>query len=306
MTFQTMATRRRPSSGTVRAGFTLVEMLVVLAVIAILAALLLPSLTRAHHRANAMTCLNNTRQLVLAVFLYVDDHEGALPYNMVLYGNSFRSNLNWANNVMTRDLSPDNTNVDTLTQASLGSYVSRNTAIFHCPSDLSMSTVQLAAGWDHRIRSYSMNGMLGNPGTAYVTGGNLNNPGYNQYLKLTQIPHPGELFVFLDEQADSLKDGSFLNTDDGGVNTLIDVEEDGFSDQMEWQDLPGSYHNRNAAVSFADGHAEFHRWVNPETVQPVRPDQAYVPVDVTSSGADFQWVLSRMSIKQATTPVKLN
>jgi len=306
MKFQTMATWRRPFSGTVLAGFTLVEMLVVIAVIAILAALLLPSLTRARERANAITCLNNTRQLVMAVFLYVDDHEGALPYNMVLYGNSLRSSLNWANNVMTRDLSSDNTNLDTLTQASLGSYVSRNTAIFHCPADQSMSTVQLAAGWDHRIRSYSMNGMLGNPGSAYITGGNINNPGYSQYLKLAQIPHPGEIFVFLDEQGDSIKDGSFLNSADGNFDTLIDDEDNGSFAQLAWQDLPGSYHNRNSAISFADGHAEFHRWQNPETVQPVQPNQAYVPVDVTSSGADFQWVLSRMSIKQATTPVNLN
>jgi len=301
-----MANRRRPSERAVSAGFTLLEMLVVVAVIGILAALVMPALARARARADAITCLNNTRQLVMAVVLYVDDHDGGLPYNMVLDGNSYRSNLNWANNVMTRDLSPDNTNLDTLTQASLGAYVSRNTAVFHCPADQSMSTVQLAAGWDHRIRSYSMNGMLGNPGQTSLTGVNANNPGYHQYLKLAQIPHPNEIFVFLDEQADSIKDGSFLNTDSGNANTLIDIEDGAGLGQLEWQDLPGSYHNHNAAFSFGDGHAEFHRWGNPETSQPPQPNLPYNPVVVTSNGNDFQWVLSHTSLQQIPGPANSN
>jgi hypothetical protein len=242
----------------------------------------------------------------MAMVLYVDDHDGALPYNMVLYGTTFRSNLNWANNVMTRDLSPDNTNLDTLTQASLGAYVSRNTSAFHCPADQSMSTVQLAAGWDHRIRSYSLNGMLGNPGDSSLTGANPNNPGYRQFLKLAQIPRPGEIYVFLDEQPDSLKDGSFLNPDASNENTLIDVEDDGSTGQLQWQDLPASYHNRNAALSLADGHAEFHRWVNPETAQSAQPNAPYAPVAVTSNGNDFQWVLSHTSFQQSTVPVRAN
>lgn len=293
------ATPCRPSQRTVAAGFTLVEMLVVTAVIGILAALVLPALTRARARADAIACLNNTRQLGLAVLLYVDDHDGSLPYNMVLYGTGQRSNLNWANNVMTRDLSSDNTNVDTLTQASLGAYLSHNTAVYHCPADQSMSAMQLAAGWNHRIRSYSMNGMIGNPGEPSVTGGNASNPTYRQFLKLAQIPRPSEIIVFLDEQPDSIKDGCFLNTDSSGANSLLDVLDDGSGGELAWQDLPASYHNRNAAFSQADGHAEFHRWVNPETVQAPRPNLPYDPVVVTSNGNDFQWVLSRTSVKLA-------
>jgi prepilin-type N-terminal cleavage/methylation domain-containing protein len=303
MTLKTMAKRRRPSQGSVGAGFTLVEMLVVIAVIAILAALVLPALARARERANAITCLNNTRQLALALVLYVDDHEGALPYNLVLYGTTYRSNLNWANNVMTRDLSSDNTNVDTLTQASLGAYVSHNPGVFHCPSDQSMSAVQLAAGWDHRIRSYSLNAMLGNVGAATASGVNVNNPGYVQFFKLSQIPHPGEIFTFIDEHPDSLKDGYFINKDTISANSINNYGNGGSWNQQQWVDLPASYHNRNSALSFADGHSEFHRWFNPETVQPVQPNQPYLPVSVTSNGTDFQWVLSHMSIKPVSSPV---
>jgi len=169
-----------------------------------------------------------------------------------------------------------------------------------------MSAIQLAAGWDHRIRSYSMNGMLGNPGQASLTGGNANNPGYHQFLKLAQIPHPNQIFVFLDEQADSIKDGSFLNTDSINANTLIDIENEDYFGQLEWQDLPGSYHNRNASFSFGDGHAEFHRWANPETVQSPQPNLSYNPVVVNSNGNDFQWVLSHTSFQQGTVATSSN
>ena len=283
-----------------RSGFTLVEVLLVIAVIAILAALVLPALARARERAAAIACLNNDRQLALGLVLYVDDHEGSLPYNMLLSGTSYRSNLNWANNVMTRDLSSDNTNLETLTQASLGLYVSRNAGVFHCPSDRSLSTAQLAAGWDHRIRSYSLNGWLGNPnfpGTPVaMPGGIPSNQSPLQCLKLSQIQHPNDIFAFLDEHPDSIKDGSFLNPASSGGNALLEIENGSTAGPAQWLDLPASYHNHNAALSFADGHAEFHRWVNPETIRLVQPNLAYSPVTVSSAGNDFGWIQSRASL----------
>ena len=65
-----------------RAGFTLIELLVVIAIIAILAALIMPALSKAQIRAQAISCLNNSRQLNLACTLYADDHESCLPYNL--------------------------------------------------------------------------------------------------------------------------------------------------------------------------------------------------------------------------------
>ncbi len=288
-----------PTSGIL--GFTLIELLVVIGVIALLASLLLPALAKARARADAITCLNNTRQLVLASLLYVDDHDGALPYNLVLYGTTYRTDRNWANNVMTHDLSSDNTNLDTLTQASLGSYVSRNTAIFRCPSDRSLSTQQSSAGWDHRIRSYSMNAMMGDVGRYTSTGVNANNPGYIQFFKASQIPRPTEIFAFLDEHPDSIKDGYFLNKD-----ASLGTSSGSLGSGQEWLDLPATYHNRNTAIAFADGHSEFHRWVDPETIQPIQPNQTYLPVAVTSSGTDFAWILAHMSVKKDTIPVILN
>jgi prepilin-type processing-associated H-X9-DG protein len=259
----------------------LIELLVVIAIIAILASILLPALSQAKGRAQAILCLNNTRQLTLGWQLYANDFESRLPYNLGMAGSSFRTPLNWVNNVMTWGLDPDNTNTATLTEAGLGPFVSQATAIYRCPSDHVVSTAQSAAGWDGRIRSYSMNAMVGDAGDFSTNGFNINNPEYTQFFKITQIPQPTEIFVFLDEHPDSINDGYFL-------------ERDYYS---EWHDLPASYHNGATAFSFADGHSALHRWTQPGTCRPPLPDVANLPISVPSSGnQDLEWVLGHMSV----------
>jgi prepilin-type N-terminal cleavage/methylation domain-containing protein/prepilin-type processing-associated H-X9-DG protein len=277
-----------------RHGFTLIELLVVIAIIAVLAAILLPALAKARDRSQGVFCLNNTKQLTLAWMLYADDHDSLLPYNLGLAGSSFRTNLNWVNDVMTWDLSPDNTNLATLTDASLGHYVGGMTSVFHCPSDRALSRLQNAAGWDQRIRSYSMNAMVGNAGDFSASGVNVNNPGYKQFFKMTQIPHPTDIFVFLDEHPDSINDGYFLNKAPAtsgyyGASAVANL----------WNHLPASYHNRSAAVSFADGHASLHRWLKSSTYRQSVSTVAYIPIPVPATppgeNADFEWVLEHMS-----------
>ncbi len=275
-------------------GFSLVEMLVVIAVIAVLAALLLPALAQAKGRAQAIACMNNTKQLVLAWHLYAGENGERLPYNLGLVGSAFRTDMNWANNVMTWDTSSDNTNLATLTKASLGSFVGGNTAIYHCPSDTALSSVQREAGWTARIRSYSMNAMVGDAGNFSTNGFNVNNPAYKQFFKLTQIPQPAGIFVFLDEHPDSINDGYFLNK----VPKSYSVSSGNYYGR--WTDLPASYHSGAATFAYADGHALLHRWHQTSTVQPALPNAANLPIAISSSSAsaveDFNWVLEHMSI----------
>jgi prepilin-type N-terminal cleavage/methylation domain-containing protein len=281
-----------PAGRVCRRGFTLVELLLVMVIIAILSAILLPALSKARARAEAIACLNNTRQLIVAWQLYANDHDSLLPYNLGMNATSFRTNLNWVNNVMTWDTAQDNTNLATITDASLGPYISRAASLYHCPSDRALSGVQSAAGWDHRIRSYSMNAMVGNAGAFSANGYNVNNPGYKQFFKSTQIPQPVEIFVFLDEHPDSIDDGYFLNkhaTTKGSYGAAPE----------EWHDLPASYHIRATAFSYADGHASLHRWVNDTTLQPLVPNGAPLPIQIpatpANADADFDWMMEHMS-----------
>jgi prepilin-type processing-associated H-X9-DG protein len=196
---------------------------------------------------------------------------------------------------MTWDLNSDNTNTATLTDASLGFYVSRNASIYHCPSDRALSAIQRAAGWDRRIRSYSMNAMVGNAGEFSTNGVNVNNPNYTQFFKITQIPRPSEIVVFLDEHPDSIDDGYFLNKH-------AQVAYGGnYGDSSEWTDLPASYHNNSAAFSFADGHASLHHWLKSNTIYPPAPNTANLPIAIPVTPADertdFDWVLQHMSIE---------
>ncbi len=267
-----------------RRAFTLIELLVVIAIIAILAALILPALAGTREEARGVICMNNTKQLMLACLLYTDDHQSQFPYNIGSNaGNgvaAVQTNMNWVNGLMSWGIEPDNTNTAKLTESSLGPYVNGVVSAYHCPSDHALSAIERQAGWSQRVRSYSMNAMIGNAGPASTHGYNINNPSYRQYFKLTDIPQPAQIFVFLDEHPDSIDDGYFINR----------------AYEPEWIDLPASYHNRAAEFSYADGHSAPHRWRVPSTYPPPQPDAAGLPIDLTGSDpSDFNWVLQHMS-----------
>jgi prepilin-type N-terminal cleavage/methylation domain-containing protein/prepilin-type processing-associated H-X9-DG protein len=253
-----------------RRGFTLVELLVVIAIIAILAALLLPALSKPKMKAESLTCASNLKQLTLAWGLYSDDNNDLLVNNHGV-PETLARRQSWANNVQDWLASDDNTNVTYLTEAKLGPFASRSAAIYKCPSD------RVPAPNGPHIRSMSMNAQVGNPGELT----NRFNPLYVQFFKRGELPHPSDIFVFLDENADTVNDGFFVN----GLDEYI------------WGNLPGSYHNGGANFSFSDGHVESHHWQIPTTVRLVRG--ARVDPFPASPRTDFDWIKSRTTIKKS-------
>lgn len=269
-----------------RKAFTLVELLVVVAVLALLAALLLPALASAKSRAGAVSCLANEKQLSLACMLYAIDFNDRFPYN--LGSAEIRQNFqqgrapNWTTPVMNWELDSDNTNSTLLVGAGLGPYVGRSAAVYACPSDRVVSDVQTAAGWSRRVRSISMNMMIGDAGEFSQSGANTNNPEYAQFFRTTQVPSPSRIFVFIEEHPDSINDGYFLNK----------------PESYKWMDLPASWHHGAANVSFADGHLETHKWLFPSTKPPGRPDAAHLPRSIPKRQlGDFMWLMDRMSVE---------
>ena len=269
-----------------RCAFTLIELLVVIAIMALLATLLLPALKEAKERGKAVVSLNNLRQLSPALHAYADDHDDALPPNMGKDGlrdsAAQGQYVNWASGVMTWELDSDNTNTTLLTIGGIGPYVGAQAKVFKCPSDTTLSDVQKQAGWRERVRSVSLNAMLGNAGEFMKGNVNTNNPEYRQFLKLTEVTEPSRIFSFVEEHPDSINDGYFLNR----FNT------------HHWNDLPASDHFGGTHFAYIDGHVAWHRWRFGLTKPAARPDAAHLPLDVPAGQrGDFYWVLSQMSIE---------
>ena len=127
-----------------------------------------------------------------------------------------------------------------------------------------------------------MNAMVGNAGQFLMGGANVNNPDYQQFLKLGQVPQPSQIFVLTEEHPDSINDGYFLNK----------------PDSMEWFDLPASWHSGADNLAFGDGHLETHKWRFASTKPPARPDGAHLPFAVPAlEQGDFQWLMDRTTVE---------
>jgi prepilin-type N-terminal cleavage/methylation domain-containing protein/prepilin-type processing-associated H-X9-DG protein len=277
-------------------GFTLIELLVTVAVIAVLASLLLPALAGAKAKSYAVACLNNERQLMLACLLYVGDSEDALPYN--LGSDEIKATVaqgqfwNWTSPIMSWELDSDNTNTVLVTRGGIGPYAANSAKLYRCPSDHAVSDIQAQAGWTARVRSISMNAMIGNAGQFTVSGKNVNNPDYQQFFKVGQVPQPSQIFVFIEEHPDSINDGYFLNK----------------PDSLRWSDLPASYHDGAVNLTFTDGHLERHKWLLASTKPPPQPDAANLPFPAAPAQlkpddrADFDWLMARTTLDDAPAP----
>jgi len=209
-----------------RYAFTLVELLVVMAIIAILAALLMPALSGVKAKGRQTSCLNNFHQLGLALQMYAADNGGELVRNLP----AILGGTDWVLGNM--QISDQSTNPAGLRLGLLFAYAGQPD-VYRCPSD------PAETGGQPHVRSYSMNGWVGSRYMETYPG----QKGYRTFLRENELATagPSRIWVLIDEHEMSIDDGWFLVTMD---------------DSRPFASFPATRHQRGYVWSFADGHGE--------------------------------------------------
>ena len=234
--------------------------------------------------------------------MYANDNQGVL----VLNPDGTDSGLvpkkpSWAGGWLDFNSSPDNTNTELLVSPGtpagrygglLGPYVLKNARIFKCPAD--KSTVTFFGRKLPRVRSISMNNFM----NGMRADGKLNlwsDRNFKLFRRSGDFIKPGPAYawVFMDEREDSINDPCF-NVD---MPDSMDRNNNLTPYSFQMVDYPGNYHNNGGSISFADGHAEVHRW----TVNPAVQNRSTISLSAASFGPtnpDVGWLAERTSSRK--------
>jgi len=253
----------------------LIELLITIAIIAILAALLLPALSHAKARAHRTACVNNQRQLSIVWHVYADDAAQCLVVNGH-NGLGRDPDLFWVYGQHGRpETFSDPKYLVDLTLATFAPYL-KTPKVYKCPADpgVVFASIGPTAIPAPVTRSYGMNCYFGTATTLvpYTT------PGYRRYRKTSDLLNPADRFVFIDGNSQSLCCPAFMVT----------------MNRDDFFHYPGTYHSsRSAVLTFADGHAEVRRWRDPRTDKKVPPRQTIPHHQMSPGNQDIKWLQTR-------------
>src|ERR1051326_342525 len=266
--------RSQAANGRKGRGFTLIELLVVIAIIAILAAMLLPALQRAKRKAQQVQCVSNLKQLQIGWQLYAGDFSDYMLPNAPLGSTTdqtwcYGSAEDW-------HFADANTNAALYRASILAPFLGGQLGVYRCPAD------NIPSDNGPRIRTYSMQSQMGNIYAYGIT--RAYNANYAAFKKVTELGGalpPVMALVFLEENMCSMNDG-YLQVNNG---TPV------------FPDVPGSYHIWSTGVSYADGHAEIHKWTTSVLAIPVRAGYTAASIGTGITNADWNWFSQHTSIK---------
>ncbi len=253
-------------------GFALMELLVAVAIIAILASLAVAGIAQSRSKARTIACENNFHQMILAWELYNGDNQERLVSNVHL-----DLTTGWVRGSV-RGLGATNLlNLIDHRQALFAPYIDV-ASVYHCPADESLETIN---NIDYlRLRSVSMNQAMGYESYAvWLPSKALARPGqqaFKTYRFSTDIQEPSDRFIFIDESEITINDPAFA------------VEMPQKDQPARWVDVPATRHGSRGVLAFADGHIEAHKWTDRRT-----PNDHY---NRDSEGnEDWQWLAKRTS-----------
>jgi prepilin-type N-terminal cleavage/methylation domain-containing protein len=265
----------------IESGFTLIELLVVIAIIAILAAMLLPTLANAKKKAQGIQCQSNLRQLGVGWYSYSNDNRDKLVSNC---STGDGTDPSWVEGA-TPNLASD------IKAGLLWPYIG-GLGVYRCPADV--STYTSGAAVLPRARSVSMNCWM-NPDVDPV--GQIPNgtASGKEFRKIADISTGGmgssRCFVLLDENPGTINDGYFGVDPGYAAPPYASLA----GNQNVWVDVPGTYHINACGFLFADDHAEIHKWT----------DKAILTKNNTVSGnfitasspyTDLRWLQIRATV----------
>jgi prepilin-type N-terminal cleavage/methylation domain-containing protein/prepilin-type processing-associated H-X9-DG protein len=274
-------------------AFTLIELLVVIAIIAILAAMLLPALSRAKLKATQAACLSNQKQLALAHQMYADDNNDQVvsmidirSLAIIQYAGGF-----WGGAAPTAPSTPLVNNWITQLQTQyrntcpLYKYAP-NPNVDECPGDTRIKLSTPASGW--AWGSYSKTQNVG--GESYGNGGAAYYGCKATYTKLSAIQGTASTIVFTEDAATG---GNGYNLGTWAVQWTLTSAGGGYSQSYNGIDPVPMYHGNVSTFGFADCHVESRKWLDPAVVRAgtqAASGQQGVRVTFTPGTPDYNYI----------------